>query len=93
MLAGDYSQAATLYNQEGNFDKAIQLYKLASYLVDHSDTVTDPEKAMVHNNLGMAYLEHDEPSMALDQLKKAVSLQPEDGFYQENLARCYERLR
>jgi tetratricopeptide (TPR) repeat protein len=93
LLAGVYSQAASLYNQEGNFERAIQLYKLATYLADNSDTVSDVEKAMFANNLGMAYLEHDEPQLALEQLKKAVSLQPEDTFYQENLARCYERLR
>lgn len=93
LLAGVYSQAASLYNQEGNFERAIQLYKLATYLADNSDTVSDVEKAMFANNLGMAYLEHDEPQLALEQLKKAVGLQPEDVFYQENLARCYERLR
>lgn len=93
LLAGVYSQAASLYNQEGNYEKAIQLYKLAAYLADHSQTVTDAEKAMFHNNLGMAYLEHDEVATALDELKKAVSLQPDDPFYQENLTRCYERMR
>lgn len=93
LLAGVYSQAASLYNQEGNYEKAIQLYKLASYLADHSETVTDPEKAMFHNNLGMAYLERDELALALEHLKKAVALQAEDPFYQENLARCYDRMR
>lgn len=93
LLAGVYSQAASLYNQEGNYEKAISLYKLASYLADNSETVTDPEKAMFHNNLGMAYLEHEDADLALEHLKKAVALQPEDSFYQENLARCYERLR
>jgi tetratricopeptide (TPR) repeat protein len=91
LLAGVYSQAASLYNQEGNYEKAIQLYKLASYLADHSASVTDQEKAMFHNNLGMAYLEHNEADNAIVELKKAVELQPQDPFYQENLARCTER--
>lgn len=90
LLAGLYSQAASLYNQEGNYEKAISLYKLASYLADNSTSVSDAEKAMFHNNLGMAYQEHGDHEMALEQLKKAVSLQPHDPFYQENLARCYE---
>ncbi|HEY9720546.1 MAG TPA: hypothetical protein V6D47_00940 [Oscillatoriaceae cyanobacterium] len=92
LLAGVYSQAASLYNQEGNYEKAIQLYKLASYLADHSTSVSDEEKAMFHNNLGMAYLEHHEVQLALDELKQAVALQPEDPFYQENLARCQDQL-
>ena len=90
LLAGLYSQAASLYNQEGNYDRAIQLYKLAAYLADNSTTVSDPERAMFHNNLGMAYLEHKDHGLALEQLKKAVELQPHDPFYQENLARCYD---
>lgn len=92
LLAGVYSQAASLYNQEGNYEKAIQLYKLAAYLADHSKSVSDQEKAMFHNNLGMAYLEHKELRDALEQLKKAVELQPHDPFYQENLARCYDEM-
>ena len=93
LLAGLYSQAASLYNQEGNFEKAISLYKLAAYLADHSESVSDMEKAMFHNNLGMAYMEHQDLQTALEQLKKAVELQPDDPFYQENLARCYDMLR
>lgn len=93
LLAGVYSQAASLYNQEGNFERAIQLYKLAAYLADNSTTVSDQEKAMFHNNLGMAYLEHKDLATALEQLKKAVELQPHDPFYQENLARCYDEMK
>ena len=48
---------------------------------------------MFHNNLGMAYLEHGELPLALEELKKAVALQADDPFYQETLARCYERMR
>jgi tetratricopeptide (TPR) repeat protein len=93
LLAGVYSQAASLYNQEGNFDKAIQFYKLASYLANHSKSVSDQEKAMFHNNLGMAYLEHGDFHLALEQLKSAVALQPQDPFYQENLVRSYDQLK
>lgn len=93
LLAGVYSQAASLYNQEGNYEKAIQLYKLAAYLADNSKTVSDQEKAMFHNNLGMAYLEHGDVDIALTELKKAVELQPGDPFYQENLARGYDEMK
>lgn len=93
LLAGVYSQAASLYNQEGNYEKAIQLYKLASYLADNSASVSDQEKAMFHNNLGMAYLEHKDYATALEQLQKAVELQPADPYYQENLARCYDLMK
>jgi tetratricopeptide (TPR) repeat protein len=90
LLAGLYSQAASLYNQDGAYEKAIQFYKLAAYLADNSTSVTDAEKAMFHNNLGMAYLEHREHGLALDQLRRAVALQPGDPLYQENLARCLD---
>jgi tetratricopeptide (TPR) repeat protein len=93
LLAGVYSQAASLYNQEGNYEKAIQLYKLAAYLADNSATVSDQEKAMFHNNLGMAYMEHKDYPIALEQLKLAVELQTGDPFYLENLARCYDEMK
>ncbi|MEB3330385.1 MAG: tetratricopeptide repeat protein, partial [Candidatus Sericytochromatia bacterium] len=90
LLAGLYSQAASLYNQDGGYEKAIQFYKLAAYLADNSSTVSDAEKAMFHNNLGMAYHEHQEHALALEQLRRAVALQPGDALYQENLARCLD---
>lgn len=90
LLAGLYSQAATLYNQDGDYPKAIQFYKLAAYLADNSGSVSDAEKAMFHNNLGMAYLQHREYGLAREQLQRAVALQPHDALYQENLARCVE---
>ncbi|MEB3196268.1 MAG: tetratricopeptide repeat protein [Candidatus Sericytochromatia bacterium] len=88
LLAGLYSQAASLYNHDGNYERAIQLFKLASYLADNSSTVSVPERAMFHNNLGMAYLEHGDRQLALEQLRQAVDLQPDESVYQENLARC-----
>lgn len=92
LLAGLYSQAASLYNHEGNYERAIQLYKLAAYLADNSQAVSTAERAMFHNNLGSAYMEHGELKLALEQFEKAVTLQPDEPGYQENLEACQERL-
>lgn len=91
LLAGVYSQAANLNNQAGDYERAISLYKLAVYLSDNSKTMADAEKALFHNNLGLAYLEHDDGENALVQLKRAVELQPDDTLYRDNLARAEER--
>lgn len=92
LLAGLYSQAASMYNHAGNYDRAIQLYKLAAYLADNSQAVSTAERAMFHNNLGSAYLEHGELKLALEQFERAVTLQPDEPGYQENLEACQERL-
>lgn len=92
LLAGVYAQAASLYNAEGDYAKAVRYYKLAAYLADHSGSVSEQEQAMFHNNLGMAYLDHGDADLAVEELKKAAKLQPGDPFYQENLARCFEAL-
>ncbi|MEB3284084.1 MAG: hypothetical protein VKN33_02200 [Candidatus Sericytochromatia bacterium] len=92
LLAGLYGQAASLYNQEGNYERAIQLHKLAAYLADNSQAVSTAERAMLHNNLGSAYLEHGELKLAIEQFELAVTLQPDELTYQDNLGHVRERM-
>jgi tetratricopeptide (TPR) repeat protein len=46
------------------------------------------EKAIIYNNLGIAYEKLGEKEKALEQYKKSLSLDPDNKYTKRNLSRC-----
>jgi tetratricopeptide (TPR) repeat protein len=92
LLAGVYSQAATLYGEQGDHERAVQLYQLAAYLADNVPDMSDAERAMFHNNLAMAHLDRGNHDAALLQMQRCLQLDSNEHFYWGNLRRILDDL-
>lgn len=76
---------ARLYDREGDFETALNLYLQAAAVA--------PENASVHNDLGLCFARQGRLEEASRSLTKAVALNPAGQLYRNNLATVQVELR
>lgn len=75
---------AHLYDGNGNTAKALEYYNRA--VKAHDDS------AAAHNDLGLCLLRDNQPKESIEELKKAIDLEPTKPLYRNNLAKILVEL-
>jgi tetratricopeptide (TPR) repeat protein len=76
--------ADTLFSERGEIGKAIEQYRISLKL--------DPDNAMAHTNLGLAYAEKGWIDLAIGEYRTALRLQPDSAQAYNNLGLAYKKL-
>jgi tetratricopeptide (TPR) repeat protein len=71
---GPLVNLATVYERNQDYKKAEEFYKKALELTDSED-----ERNVIYNNLGLLYLNKDEPDKAIEYIKKSVEIDLKEG--------------
>ena len=69
---------ARLHDRAGRVEQAFAAYQTA--------LKANPKNSVVHNDIGLCYLNHQDPAHAVPMLKKAVELEPSKASYRTNFA-------
>jgi len=82
--ANAYNNQGLIYNDEGEYDKAVIAFTKAIEL--------DPELAIVYNNRGWAYIELGQYEQGIADCTKAIELDPELAIVYSNRGWAYIEL-
>lgn len=83
LVGSSVKAKADEYMNNGNFDKAIELYKKALKV--------SPYDAKVHLNLAKTYTYNNQPKLAIPHLETYVNMNPDDLENMTLLGECYKK--